>query len=368
MEINLEVADLIYYSYKKDIIFYKKNIIFYEFGYKNEYRIFHPKKNIFVYFDFDKNYEVNKHHKSTLYESNIVFFYESFSDEYELFSNKMEEKDSYFTTLNLETADVSKFIIKNLNNYRIFVENCFPIGDKVFFQTLLSDSKSLKYRVTEIYDLKTNTLLEKIDIDYEILAIHPNQEIVVYSNHILRMPPSPFDLYQRNTFAYSVKEKKVISEIDYPHDYSLISAKFTPNGRYFVLNTYDSYDFEKYTPILARVYDFKKNIFLYNLCEKLYLEYTIDYDLKHMFFSNNSKYGIFYLEPAIVLVFEIELGKIIVVKEEVFEMIYDSESDMILYTMDDYKKNEKTFIIESLEEFIEKNRTIKKSFLIDSDE
>lgn len=367
-KINGAVQELIHYSKSKNILFYDS-----EYNSKQRYKIFDSTKNISWNFEYNilRNIDYGRCYK--------IYRYYTFFDDPNNLNNSFFSLNLNNFTLNEISFEYKNILLKNIEEILFFV-----VKDKVFTEIsipLKDDNTGYldSYVITQVYDLVENKLLKTIDINLELksstnnylLAVHPNQDIVVYSNRIYFLHNIEYNkgkLDELKTFAYSIKQKKIVSIFEYPIDYSIKETEFTPDGKLIFFNTGDTEDNKNLKVILARVYDLEKNVFLYDLGYNFFQYIETPYQIEKMFFSSNSKYGIFFISPEIIFVFEALSGKGIARKEKVFEMVYDSESDIILYTMDDYKKNEKTFIIESLEEFIEKNRNIKKSFVINFDE
>ncbi|MFN8672907.1 MAG: hypothetical protein U0457_12600 [Candidatus Sericytochromatia bacterium] len=235
-------------------------------------------------------------------------------------------------------CDIKFFEIKNftLKNLHLWYSRIIKT-DKKYFVSLKYKEKTLYDEIyknfVQIYDIKTEELLEEIFLNYQLISVSPNEKFGI------------FTLYNKDTFLYSFKEKKRLIDFNYGQKY-LDIAKFSPNGRYIFF----VYGYDLNGKGLGIVYDFEKNDFIYNINYHLFTN-----DFFKISFTKDSKYIILSCTDLFVSIFETETGNILSNNENIHTFLYDEENNKIAYFLKDTdNRMDYEIYIEDFDNFLER--------------
>lgn len=305
----------------KSLSFTKNMIIYVDYNDANIYFLDYNKNSVVKNIDFKGDIFITK-------ELNYILTESIYND-----SKKTVELD----IININNLSIKKIEI-NTGHIDFAYSDCIntmcsDIDDIFFINFYKSDLNQSQLKLFSIFE---NKVIENINFNgfTNLIAFSQNNYYLALWRKI-KETSGELLIFNNDT-------KKIIIASGYPFNCSY--AKFSPNSKYFVLQVPET---RKNIPTgwlerekILEVWDFEKNILLYNLGNKfldnIYIVPSVqdvwdEHTINEVFFSSNSKYCIgYFLEQKLILVFELSNGKII---KKIYgdNPTYDIKNDILAY-------------------------------------
>lgn len=234
--------------------------------------------------------------------------------------------------INYQTLEIEKFSLENIeiNKNNLHINRVISTENNCYVEILQNVCSSMTKSFIHIYDIKTKKLLNFIDMNSNLIAVHPNDNIIIFGSS------------KKQPFLYGVKEKKILSLLNYPYE-SIWDGKFTPDGKYLFLM------FDPDSNYYARVYDFENYSFMHDLGKSI--SPLIYNSAINIYLSSDNQYALIITTDRCLLVFETKKDKFIGSTYAIHSLSYDHITDKIAYILSE-KLN--IVIVENFKDFIEK--------------